>query len=143
MPHVRVVLRVRSIEINISTFILYSDRQMLLPSAGATEPLLAYVQIGSKLHLHAAYDPLHFVLFHPYSDLGWCVGLKLRLDVPCLLARRVTVLVDEDSMPEGDANEASECSPEDVITYSAHVLGQFPLVLLSNIFPLWKTTAKM
>ena len=26
--------------------------------------------------LHASYDPLHFVLFHPHGEPGWCVGLK-------------------------------------------------------------------
>ncbi len=26
--------------------------------------------------LHAAYDPLHFVLFHPHAEPGWHVDLK-------------------------------------------------------------------
>jgi L-ascorbate metabolism protein UlaG (beta-lactamase superfamily) len=28
--------------------------------------------------LHAAYDPLHFVLLHPYGEPGWHMGLKHR-----------------------------------------------------------------
>ncbi len=25
--------------------------------------------------LHPAYDPLHFVLFHPHGELGWQLGM--------------------------------------------------------------------
>ncbi len=55
--------------------------------------------------LHPAYDPLHFVLFHPHGELGWQPGMP---HATIALVRRRAIGDEE----EGDARHvAADAEP--------------------------------